>query len=64
MADWPNDGWYQATKPSATFGFLVQDNKVVIAAPYLRRYLIGQRSDYALDLLRKRGFLVEAMPGQ
>lgn len=49
---------YQATKRSATFGFVVADGRVVEVAPYGRKWMLGRSEEEILRLLRMRGFRV------
>jgi len=54
--------WFRASNDRATFGFAIEDGRVVECAPYGRKWLLGRNKARARQALRSRGFRVVELP--
>ena len=59
-----SDGWYRASSNRATFAFCVAHGRVIEAAPYGRRMLMGRSGADALKYLTSQGFKVIRLRGE
>jgi hypothetical protein len=57
------DGWYRAEGNRATFAFCVTHGRVIEAAPYGRKMLVGRSWADAWEYCQSHGFNVSRMKG-